>query len=237
MEQQCRRRIAAHLFRLELLQLLAGLPLLLLRDPSFAETGDEALLAGYLPCGIGGASAEDVQGIVSVAVCGVDALPGVNQYGSHRMVAVLHGLNQRRRVAGRARKVRAAVQQQPCRRGNLFFQSGHPAAARGQAEERCVPLFIAVVHLGSAVEQRSDGFAVGKLRRDMQRCAAVVVLVTCVGRNLGKELSPALLLCRVRIVIKVLEFPERCHRSIDLSRFSMCLYRCPKRAAIVRTSS
>ena len=71
----------------------------------------------------------------------------------------------------------------------------------------------------------------------MQRRAAVVLLVACVGRNLSEELSPALLLCRVRIVIKVVEFPERCHRSIVLSMFSRCLYRCPRRAAIVRTSS
>ena len=128
-EQQCRRRITAHLFRLELLQLLAGLPLLLLRDPSFAEAGDKTLLAGNLPCGIGGAAAENVQGIVAVAVRGVEPLPGVDQHGGHRVVTVLHGLEQRRRAASRTRKVRSATQQQPCRRGNRFFQSGYPAAA------------------------------------------------------------------------------------------------------------
>ena len=77
-EQQCRRRIAAHLFRPELLQLLAGLPLLFLGDPPLAEAGDEALLARYLPYGIGGAPAEDVQGVVAVAVCGVETLSGVD---------------------------------------------------------------------------------------------------------------------------------------------------------------
>ena len=77
-EEQCRRRIAAHLFRPELLQLLAGLPLLFLGDPPLAEAGDEALLARYLPYGIGGAPAEDVQGIVAVAVRGVVPLPGVD---------------------------------------------------------------------------------------------------------------------------------------------------------------
>ena len=128
-EQQCRRRITAHLFRLELLQLLAGLPLLLLRDPSFAEAGDKTLLAGNLPCGIGGAAAENVQGIVAVAVRGVEPLPGVDQHGGHRVVTVLHGLEQRRRAASRTRKVRTAFQQQPSRRGNRFFQSGYPAAA------------------------------------------------------------------------------------------------------------
>ena len=128
-EQQCRRRITAHLFRLELLQLLAGLPLLLLRDPSFAEAGDKTLLAGDLPCGIGGAAAENVQGIVAVAVRGVEPLPGVDQHGGHRVVTVLHGLEQRRRAASRTRKVRTAFQQQPSRRGNRFFQSGYPAAA------------------------------------------------------------------------------------------------------------
>jgi len=99
---------------------------------------------------------------------------------------------------------RAPFQQQPCRRGNLFFLCGHPAAARGQAEERRVPLFVAVVHLGPAIEQRSDGLAVGKFGRNMQRCAAVVVLIACICRNLGKELLPTLLLCRARIAIKVI---------------------------------
>ena len=128
-EQQRCRRVAAHLFRPELLQLLAGLPLLFLGDPPFAEAGDEALLAGNLPCGIGSAAAENVQGIVAVAVRGVEPLPGVDQHGGHRVVTVLHGLDQRRRAASRTRKVRTAFQQPPSCRGNLFFLCGHPAAA------------------------------------------------------------------------------------------------------------
>lgn len=236
-EQQRNTQMAAQSLLALRLQFALRIGFLFFGGPPFGEPLDALFGPANIIGRLGNPLAEYMQGVVAVAIRGVKPLSRIDQRRNQSMITVAGRLNQRCRIASRAREVGAEFEQSPSGIGNLVVRHPPSRTAQGQAEQRGASRSVARIHFGPAPYEARDGLPVGEFRCNMQRRAGLVVLVAGIGRNPCEKFAPARLFRNVRVTVEFIQFPEWCHGSIRFSRFSICSYRCPRRVAIVRTSS